>query len=203
MSVWSNGGVLGSLRKRVARDIREHQRTNAALQSARYPVSVRCLRAFFGKRTLPGFVIPYVVIVALLLVLESVLSAFYPSFIPAWTASDSVKPLLKDVTGYFLGAQAVVIGLLFPIAVALVTLIVQREEASSTISEVQVYYNETLAYRIGASGLGLSIVLAVQLLWPGQFAIHLIGLGTSFQFFKVILTGFHAVWLVINLSALW
>ncbi len=215
---WSKGGLLGSLRKRVAREVKEHQKTNAALLSARAPMSMRVLQSFFGERGLFGFLIPYFMIVISLLIVElGITRGFrpvipqwnmggageFPSIIPPLTHVLQIEPLLREVTSYFLGAQVVMIGLLFPIAVALVTMIVQREDASSTISDVQVYYSETLAYRIGASGLALSIVLAVQLLWPAQFAAYRFGLATSTEVSKIFLTGIHLLWMVINFASLW
>ena len=161
------------------------------------------LRGFYGQRGLLGFLIPYIVLVALLVGAEIIAANLWPTLIPSWSNDQSIGPLLKDVTSYFLGAQVVMVGLLFPIAVGLVTLIVQREEASSTVSDIQVYYGETLAYRIGASGIALSIVLAAQLLWPAQFAVHRLGYGTPSEFFKVVLTAAHLLWLLINFSALW
>ncbi len=203
MEDWSKGGALGSLRKRVAREIKEHRKSNAALLSARAPVGTRVLQAFFGERGLIGFLVPYAAVVALLIVLDIAIASACPSIIPPWTNTTQIGPLLKDVTSYFLGAQVVMIGLLFPIAVGLVTLIVQREDASNTISDIQVYYEESLAYRVGASGIALSIVLATQLLWPVQFAVHRFGFETSTEILKIFLTAIHLLWLVVNFAALW
>lgn len=194
---------LGSLRHRVAHEVREHLQANTAIRSARVPLSTRMLRRFYGQRGLLGFLIPYIVLVALLVGVEILVENLSPTLIPSSSNDENIGRLLKDVTSYFLGAQVVMIGLLFPIAVGLVTLIVQRENASSTVSDIQVYYSETLTYRIGASGIALSIVLAAQLLWPAQFAIYRLGYGSSSDFFKVVLTTAHLLWLLINFSALW
>ena len=203
MEGWSKGGTLGSLRKRVARDVRQHRKENTALLSARAPIAMRLLRAIFGERGLLGFLIPYAVIVAVVLIVEAFLIQQWPDLIPPWSNSAHIGPLLREVTSYLLGAQVIMVGLLFPIAVGLVTLIVQREDASSTVSDIQVYYGESLAYRIGASGIALSIVLAVQLVWPVHFALHHLGLGNPSKFFKIALAAGHLVWLVVNFSALW
>jgi hypothetical protein len=138
---------------------------------------MKVLRTFYGQRGLLGFLLPYIVLVVLLIVAEMILKGQWQVLIPSWSNDQRIGPFLKDVTSYFLAAQVVMVGLLFPIAVGLVTLIVQREDASSTVSDIQVYYGETLAYRIGASGIALSIVLAAQLFWPAQFAIHRLGYG--------------------------
>ena len=203
MKDWPRGSIIGSLRRQIAKEVKEHLQTNPAIRSARLPFGMRMLRLFFGNRGLLGFLIPYTVLVALLVSAEIIVANFWPNLIPSWSINQNIGPLLKDVTSAFLGAQVVMVGLLFPIAVGLVTLIVQREEASSTVSDIQVYYGETLAYRIGASGIALSIVLAAQLLWPAQFAIHRLGFGTPSEFFKGIATVVHFLWLFINFSALW
>lgn len=200
---WPKGGLLGSLRKTVAREIAEHRRTNAALVNARPPLRMRVLQAVLGERGLLHILVLYSLFVVVFLFLEIILTSRFPALIPPWANAPNVGPFLKDLASNFLAAQVVVIGLLFPIAVALVTLIVQREDASSTNSDVQVYYSETLAYRVGASGIALSIVLAVQLLWPAQFFALWLGWGTPTGLFKIFLTVFHLAWLVANLAALW
>lgn len=164
---------------------------------------MRGLQIIFAERGLLGFIVPYTAIVILLLVAEIGISMEWPYFIPLWSDSPHIAPLLKDVTSYFLAAQVVMVGLLFPIAVGMVTLIVQRESASSTFSEIRVYYSGTFVYQVGASGIALSIVLAAQILWPAHFLAHRVGFGTPSEFSKIVLTGIHLLWLVINFSALW
>lgn len=197
------GGPFGSLRKTVESEIAQHRRTNATLVSARPPLRMRVLQTALGERGLLRILVFYALLVIALACLEVILTSRYPALIPSWTNAPNLNPFLKDIASYFLAAQVTVIGLLFPIAVALVTLIVQREDASSTNSDVQVYYSETLAYRVGASGIALSIVLSVQLLWPAQFIALRLGLGTPTGLFKILLTAFHLTWLVANLAALW
>jgi len=164
---------------------------------------MRLLQSFFGERGLFGFLFLYVIFVVLLLGMEVTITSECPSLIPTWTNAQKIGQLLKEVTGSFLGVQVTILGLLFPVAIALVTLIVQREDATSTNSDVQVYYSQTFAYGIGASGIALAIVLTMQLLWPAQFVIHRLGLGGSTQTFKILLTALHFFWLVINLVSMW
>ena len=183
-------GLLGSLRMTVEREIALHRRTNAALVSARPPLRMRVLQAALGERGLLRILVFYALFVIALICLEVVLTSTYPALIPSWANASSLGPFLRDIASYFLAAQVTIIGLLFPIAVALVTLIVQREDASSTNSDVQVYYSETLAYRVGASGIALSIVISVQLLWPAQFIALRLGFGTPTGLFKILLTVF-------------
>jgi hypothetical protein len=81
-----------------------------------------------------------------------------------------------------------------------VTLITQRDDRSSTNTDVRLYYKESLAYAVVRSGAALLIVLGVQLLWPAQFLAHLTHLGGTDLVFKAALTAFHLVWLLLNLA---
>ena len=200
---WGKGGPFGSLRKRVAWEVKEHLRTNAAIKSTRAPLRMRVLQTILAERGLFKFLTLYGLFLVLLVAAEISVAQYCAYLVPSWTNASDIALLLKDATSYFLGAQVTMIGLLFPIAVGLVTLIVQREDASSTVSDVQIYYHQTLAYQVGASGIALSIVLAIQLLWPVQFVAHRFGFGTSGQLFKMILTASHLVWLILNFVALW
>jgi len=195
---------LGSLRERVKQEISQHLATNPAIQDAQQPLSMRMLRGFYRHRGLLGFLVPYLLLVTLLVATEIIVSWQWPTLtLQSSSLDERMEQFLKDVTSYLLGAQVVMVGLLFPIAVGLVTLIAQREDASSTVSDIQVYYNQTLAYQIGASGIALSIVLATQLFWPAQFVVHWLGYGILPTFFEIVLTAVHLVWLLINFSALW
>jgi hypothetical protein len=56
---------------------------------------------------------------------------------------------LQDAESYLLGTRVTLIGLIFPIAVGLVTLIVQRQQTSNTSAHVQIYYRQSFAYGVG------------------------------------------------------
>lgn len=95
------------------------------------------------------------------------------------------------------------IGLIFPVAVGLVTLIIQRENSSNAASDIKVYYKEALVYQIGASSIALSMILSGQLIWPAHFLIKKLGFFTSSEYFKIAITLVHLIWLLINFFALW
>ena len=63
------------------------------------------------------------------------------------------------------------------------------------------YYHESLSFETVASCMALLAVLCVQLLWPLQFVLHRLSLGTDLQVFKLSLLGLHLAWLLLNLSA--
>jgi hypothetical protein len=75
-----------------------------------------------------------------------------PDWIPPWTASGpapapDVKSIMLNVAGYLITAQVGVLGVI-TLALALVTLIAQRESAST---DVKLYYHESLSFEIVAS----------------------------------------------------
>jgi hypothetical protein len=119
--------------------------------------------------------------------------------LPGWSG-DTLKSFLKDAAGYLITAQVGMLGIV-SIAVGLVTLIAQRDERSSTNTDIRLYYVEALAYEVVASSAALLVVLCIQILWPIHFGLHKLGLGTSDLCFKVVLTAVHVVWVSINISA--
>jgi hypothetical protein len=198
---WIKGEILGSLRNMVTQEVRKHGKTNAAFLQNRTSFAIKWLHFFFSGCGILTFLVWYVASILLSFLIEVGFKITYLSFVFPGADDPNVSSFLKDLTSYFLGAQTVMIGLLFPIAVGLVTLIVQREGASSTIADVQVYYSESLAYGIGASGIALSIVLAFQLAW--QFMAHLLEFENAGQLSTFLLTLIHLVWLTINFMGLW
>lgn len=199
---WKFGFALGSLRHLAAKEVREHRRKNATLVAYRYPMGVRLLRALLSGKSLISYLAAYFLLLLAALGTELLFEQLYISSNLFWANSSAVGSLLKDATSYLLAAQVTMVGLVFPIAVGLVTLIVQRESSSSSTAEVQIYYEETLAYRIGASSIALVIVLAIQVVWPAQLAIHQFSSGVHNLAFKVLLTVVHMGWLTLNLVAL-
>ncbi len=199
---WRRGGWTGSLNKCVQREVREHMRTNSAARRCRYPWSLWLLRCFFADRSFLQFVAFYVGIAAIVAVLEIVIARYLPELLPQWTRSGppgaGVKVLLTNVASFLITAQVGVLGVI-AIAIGLVTLIAQREDAGT---DVKVYYHESFAVEVVASSLALLFVLIAQLLWPLQFLLHRFGEGTELQIFKLVLTAVHMGWLLVNLSGL-
>ena len=79
------------------------------------------------------------------------------------------KSLLKDIASYLIAAQVGILGIV-SVAIGIVTLISQRDDRSSTNTDVRLYYVESLAYEVVLSGAALLIVLCVQLLWPASIS---------------------------------
>ena len=122
----------------------------------------------------------------------------FPDALPGWTAPE-LKSQLKDIASYLIAAQVGILGIV-SVAIGIVTLISQRDDRSSTNTDVRLYYMELLAYEVVISGAALLIVLCVQLLWPAQFLAHFAHLGGTDLVFKVVLTAFHLAWLLLNLA---
>jgi hypothetical protein len=199
---WRRGGWTGSLNKFVRREVREQLRDNPTARRVRYGFLHRVARRFFSIGTFSGFVALYLMINLTFVLAEGLTVWLAPGWLPAWTASGSapapdIKALLLNISSYLVSTQVGLLGVI-SLALALVTLIGQRERSST---DVQVYYHESLSFELVASCIALLAVLCVQLLWPVQFLMHRLGMGTDLQVFKLGLLGLHLGWLLINLGA--
>lgn len=192
----------GSVNRWVRREVREQLRANPMARRARYSWAHRVVRGFFSIGTFARFVALYLTINILLVTAEALL----PIFLPQWLSgvasglpppTTDTKSLILNVSSYLIGAQVGMLGVI-SLALALVTLIAQREGSST---DVQVYYHESFAIELVASSVALLAVLCVQLLWPLQFILHRAGLGTDLMVFKLALLSLHMGWLLINLGA--
>lgn len=191
-------GWLGSLRRRVLREIKTHVRENHAIRRARYSFLQRALRAVIVDRSLLAFVAAYLFLDIVLVGAEAIFSSHFPRCLPGWTGPE-LKSALKDIASYFIAAQVGILGIV-SVAIGIVTLISQRDDRSSTNTDVRLYYVESLAYEGVLSGVALLVILCVQLLWPMQFTAHRLDFGGPDLIFKVILTAFHLAWLILNLA---
>jgi hypothetical protein len=195
---WKRGGWTGSLNAWVRREIREHFDENATARRARRPWIARLLHHIFDNGTFWRFTAFYAVFAFLIGVAEFGLAPYLTDSLFGWTGKPDIKPLLTNVASYLITAQVGVLGVI-SIAIGLVTIIAQRENA---LTDVQVYYHESLAFGVVAGSIALLAVLCAQLLWPVQFAVHWFGYGTHLQIFKLILTTVHIVWLLANLAGM-
>ncbi len=190
-------------RERYARrEVHKQLRETPVARRVHCGIAHRALRRFFGSGTFGRFVSLYLVVNVTFVMSEALIAWYMPSWLPQWSASGSppatdVKVLILNVSSYLLGAQVGSLGVI-SLSLALVTIIAQREGSST---DVQVYYHESMSFELVASCVALAAVLCLQLLWPLQFLLHLAGLGTSLQIFKLGLLGLHLAWLLVNLAA--
>ena len=197
MTDWARGGPTWSINRFVAREVREQMRDNPLARRARYRLHLRLLRGLFSVRSCWRFIALYLLVDLAAVSFEAAWHKFVVGIYPAWASGPAANALLKDVPGFLIGAQVSLVGVI-SLALALVTLIAQRNDAST---DVQVYYHESLFFEITASCLALVAILCIQLLWPLQFALHLISVSSVATLFKLGLLIFHLGWFLLNLAA--
>jgi hypothetical protein len=147
MTLWSSRWPLGSLKRYVRREVRKHRRDNQALRACRDPLLYTALACLLQGKVLLGVIAIYTVLIA------------WPwsgaqQVLPYWIAPSEatiadLQGILRNANGYFLTTQAALIAIVFPIAVALVSLVTQRAHASSTNAHIRIYYTEALARPTG------------------------------------------------------
>jgi hypothetical protein len=189
-------GLFGSLRAQVQIEVNELARGNKTLRRVRSGLFRRSLiAAVRGIRPSKLFAL-YVLLDAICVVAEWWVTAKRPSLLPDWGTFD-LPQFLKDVDSYLIAGQVGILGIV-AVAVGIVTLLSQRDDRSSATTDVRLYYSESLAYEVVASGVALLIVLCVQLFWPLQFALRLMQGRAQNPTFELMLTVLHALWMVAN-----
>lgn len=192
------GGPTGSINVATMREVSRQMATNAVARRSRYPSGHRALRTILGGRSFGAFLAPYLVVDLAVLNVEgwlgtktSGITAVSP------TSMRMMEQMVDTVPSWLLGAQ---IGLLsvISLALALVTLIAQRDDATT---DVKVYYHESMFLEITASGLALAAVLCVQFLWPAQAVFHALGGVLTTPIFKAALLTVHVAWMLVNIAA--
>lgn len=187
---------LGSIRLEAEKEFKKHRRTNAELIKHRRPAALWYLNRFLFQKSIFLYLLIYAVIVLFALLDEFLLKLLFPKL--SLLAFDHFSMI-----GDFLTVQITALGLIFPIAVGLVTVIIQRNEVSRTSSDIQVYYNESMAYQIGASCISLLIVLLLNLFvlnFPFWEHAEIKMQSASLPFLLPII---HLWWLIVNFVALW
>ena len=200
---WRKGGMSGSILRLARQEVTEHLNENPTARHLRYSLPHRIARRFFNIGTFGAFVRLYIYIDVVFLAVEAVLVKVAPNSLSTWVVFDpatnnGIDGLILSISGYFLAAQAGALGVI-TLALALVTLIAQRE---SSDTDIALYYHESMAFQIVPSSVALLAVLATQLLWPLQFFLHRFQLGSQNLIFEFVLLGIHLAWLLINLAAI-
>jgi hypothetical protein len=204
MSVTVGRGLFGSLRARVRAELSELARQNKTLRRVRSRFLRRLLVGIVSGVRLSRIVALYLALVAICVVAEWWIAAKYPCLLPKWGTRD-LSAFVKDVDSYLIAGQVGILGIV-SVAVGVVTLLSQRDDRSSAVTDVRLYYSESLAYEVVTSGVALVLVLFIQLFWPGQFALHyiqrhwenLVLAQSRGQTFELVLTVVHASWMLVN-----
>lgn len=197
MTDWGRGGLTGSLNRWVKKEVQEQLSGNPLARRARYNWRLRVLRKFFSIGTFGWFLGLYLLVDLAAINVEGWWHILAPGKFPTPARDATAVALLNSVPSYLIGAQVGVLSVI-SLALALVTLIAQRDDAST---DVQVYYHESLFFEITASSLALVTVLVVQLIWPLHAIYHLIGGGGHQNIFKFALLCVHLTWFIINIVA--
>lgn len=198
-------GLLGSPRARVRAELSELARNNKTLRRVRSRFIRRLLIRFISGVRISRILATYLALVAVCLAAEWWLGKHMPDTLPSWGTVD-LAGFVKDVDSYLIAGQIGILGIV-SVAIAVVTLLSQRNDGASATTDVRLYYSESLAYEAVTSGVALALVLCIQLFWPGQFGLHyfqrhvekLTLLEGRAQTFELALTTVHALWMVLNL----
>lgn len=190
-----------SLRRHVRAAVRKHLASNKAVQRNRYDLGTRLLHSIFCFTSYWGFLAVYLLLAVLTVAAVVLNEEFCARFACPLTRPEILvhtrtgAEFLRALGGYFIGAQVGVLGAI-SIAVGLVTLIAQRQNANA---EVRVYYHESMAIKVMVSSLALLTVLCAQVIWPLEFILHRFGIITGILTTQIILTVIHSMWLLLNL----
>lgn len=194
---------LGSIRKDAWEEVNRFQRSSRTLKGNRPKLWLRLLRRFLIERTYFWFIGLYVVVALLAAGMAVAIDLNQLPLAEPLLSSDQLRQTLRDFMAYLLGAQVTIVGLIFPLALGMVTLIVQREEGSSTNSDIQLYYDQSLAYAVGTSGIALATALVASIAEPLHPALRLVGQGGAADPATLLLTIALAAWMLVNFLATW
>lgn len=193
--IWDPIGLSGSIAKQARSEVRAHLKRNKVARRARYGRAHRFVR-FLLTATFGILLARYLLLDLAVINLEGYRTHF-PSGLFALSEESDVgaRSLIEKLPALFLAVQ---VGLLtiISLALALVTLIAQREDATT---DIKVYYHESMFFGMAASGLALVVVLVVQLFWPLQSLFRLLAGTSPSAIFDFLLLAAHALWLVVNL----
>lgn len=194
---WGPGGPTDSVNRFVAHEVRRQLAGNPVARRARYPAGHRLLRSLM-RAPFSLFLARYLIVDLAALNVEAWSRIVAPGAAAmSATRAAQIVDVVMTVPSYLLGAQIGLLGVI-SLALALVTLIAQRDDATT---DVKVYYHESMFFGIAASGIALAAVLSIQFLWPLQIALHWLGGGSESPVFKLALVAAHTAWFVVNLWA--
>ena len=177
---WRQRWWTGSVKRLARREVRQHLRDNPAARRVHYSLSHRVIRRFFQIGTFRRFVVLYFLVDLGFVAVEAFVFWLSPSGFPAWytlpiSQSTDLEASLREISGILIAAQVGVLAVI-TLALALVTLIAQRENSET---DIRIYYHESMAFEVVASCLGLLAVLVAQFTWPLQWLLHRFDFGVK------------------------
>jgi hypothetical protein len=190
-------GLCGSLNARVDHEILELARENLALRRARYSLGRRLLRTAVVGRSVAQYLFIYSAVLVVVLLGEWAVGRYLPCRLPNY--SDAFDPgFLKDLGSYLIAGQIGILAIV-SVAIAVVTLLSERNDGASVNTDIRLYYVESYSYELAISGVALLLVLTIQLFWPLHHIFHAIGMGGTDDWFKLALSVLHTLWFCVNL----
>ncbi len=197
--------MFGSLRRKARSKVKHHISTNPELRALQPGFFGRIENKLFKGRGLFYFISIYFIFASILALLYFFLQIFYPELVECYFISLKYNESISvGINKVFLAVQATLIGIIFPIVVALVTLLLQQRGTFSS-SRVDVYYIESRAFEVAASSIGLIIVLIITLLvQQSQLVLESYGISSDVatMLLKVSFIP-NGVWFLLNVLALW
>lgn len=193
---WRNSSFTGSLRHLGLRAAKKHSKSSQTIRSLRYGFTQRMFRGLYRHSEFVWYFGVYFLVDIILVIVEGILDYHLPNLLDF--SVPFTDELIRTITGYFIASQAGAIGVL-SVALALVTIIAQRQDARTAI---KIYYVESMAFQVVASSVALLAILSVQLVWPAQLLLHQLDLGSANLAFETLLVFVHLIWLASNLTAL-
>ena len=132
---WQQGGWTGSVRRLVRNEVKMQLRTNLAYRRVRYGFFDWLFRKFFHTEKFSRYITLYFFVDVFFAAAEALLAKGTLKVVPdvhvvLSAPLDFSQSLLTNVSGYFVAAQAGVLGII-ALALALVSLIAQRENSTT------------------------------------------------------------------------
>lgn len=177
------------LRKVVEKIVRQHYKTNKTLNTYKYGPLRRAIRACDANKRLTLMII--------LIVYAGIIGISYVAYpLPFGPVlPDGINDFFRDLVSFnttLLGVQATFVGLLFPIVIALVSLL--NEGRITYENRLKVFLAETESSFVGLSGLALVLAIAAQLLLfsqlPPRIGAALSGVNLLWFATNVLVVGF-------------
>lgn len=179
--------LAGSRKPALAAIVRaivlDHFRRNKILRAHRYPLIKRFL--FWSAKHPAASMAAVTAIYSVSIVTAALLER--AGLLPP---SEGQPATPMDLNGYVLGAQATLVGLVFPLVIAFVGLLNQGR--ASFASRLTIYIEDSNAIFVGVSSLLLCVTISCQLL----LNTHLAGATGA------IISGINVFWLAMNIAAL-
>lgn len=174
-----------SLESIVAKLLRDQFSTNAELLKCRYSWPRRSLRAIVRRKRMT-----VVLLLACYFFTAAIAWYVYP-FPQGPQVPAHIKDYYRDIqtiTSGLITAQATLIGLVFPIVIALVSLLTDGRVTNQ--GRLQLFLSETEAALVGISGLSFLFIASVQMLLFSQVPDRV---GAALTVINILWFGFNVV----------